>query len=99
MKMVTIITMGIVRITSLGRVQLLLHSVRIPLAWGSMQEAPSLMNMDNVSYTTLLTLLVVTNLRPTDDVRELFNKKTHGMKKTDLNAHHSVDRRAEMAKQ
>lgn len=99
MKMVTIITMGIVRITSLGRVQLLLHSVRIPLAWGSMQEAPSLMNMDNVSYITLLTPLVVTNLRPTDDVRELFNKKTHGMKKTDLNAHHSVDRRAEMAKQ
>ena len=56
------------------------------------------MNMDNVSYITLLTPLVVTNLRPTDDVRELFNKKTHGMKKTDLNAHHSVDRRAEMAK-
>jgi hypothetical protein len=41
---------------------------------------------------------VVTNLRPSDDVRELFNKKTHGMKKTDLNAAHTMDRRAELAK-
>ena len=41
---------------------------------------------------------MVTNLRPSDDVRELFNKKTHGMKKTELNAVHSMDRRAELAK-
>jgi hypothetical protein len=43
---------------------------------------------------------VVTNLRPSDDVRELFNKKTHGMQKTDINAgvSTSLDRRAELAK-
>ena len=41
---------------------------------------------------------MTTGLRPSDDVRELFNKKTHGMKKTELNAANSLDRRAELAK-
>ncbi len=60
------------------------------------------MSMDSVSafYLGLICVWrfkVVTNLRPTDDIRELFNKKTHGMKKTDMNATNSMDRR-ELAK-
>ena len=50
------------------------------------------------SLALIKKILVVTNLRPSDDVRELFNKKTHGMKKNDMNAPQSKDRKAELAK-